>query len=331
VARRLLPAPTGVEREDRRYREQSLAAIFAAAATIALASLLVPHWAKVDDLTIAVAAFQGYPLAFILWRAGGRFPSWALHVVMAAGTVLIGVGVYFAGAGVGSATVAFDYVWVALYTAHFFPARTAALHVGFAVTSYAVILGLIHERSAVSEWLFVASIVVGTGVIVGRLSAQVRALGLRDSLTGLGNRRAWEEALPRQLAQAARSQKPLCVAILDVDGFKGLNDRDGHLAGDLVLSEAARAWAREVRATDHLARYGGDEFALLLPDCTIDRAMEIVGRLEFVCGRVTFSTGLACWDGIEQAQSLLRRADEALYLAKSQGGAHFVLAADRVA
>jgi diguanylate cyclase (GGDEF)-like protein len=294
-------------------------------------SLTVPHWAKVGDLTIAIAAFQGYPLAFVLWRARGRFPLWALHAVMAAGTVLIGVGVFLAGAGVGSATVAFDYVWVALYTAHFFPARTAAAHVGFAIASYAVILGLIHEQSAVSEWLFVASIVVGTGVIVGRLSAQVRALALRDSLTGLGNRRAWEEALPRQLAQAARSRKPLCVAILDVDGFKGLNDRDGHQAGDRVLSEAARAWATEVRATDLLARYGGDEFALLLPDCTIDRAMEIVGRLEFVCGDVTFSTGLGRWDGVEDAESLLRRADEALYLAKSQGGARSVLAATKVA
>jgi len=332
MARALLPAPPGVEQVDRRkYMERSLAAIFAAAATIALASLTVPHWAKVDDLTIAVAAFQGYPLAVILWRANGRFPIWAFHAVMAAGTVLIGIGVYFAGAGVGSATVAFEYVWVALYTAHFFPARTAAVHIGFAISSYAVILGLIHERSAVSEWLFVASIVVGTGIIVGRLSAQVRALALRDSLTGLGNRRAWEETLPRQLALASRSQRPLCVALIDVDGFKGLNDRDGHLAGDRVLAEASRAWANEVRATDLLARYGGDEFALLLPDCTIDRAMEIVGRLELVCGGVTFSTGLARWDGIEDAKCLVRRADDALYLAKSQGGARSVLAAAKVA
>src|SRR5581483_4445442 len=116
-----------------------------------------------------------------------------------------------------------------------------------------------------------------------------------------------------------------------VDGFKELNDRDGHLAGDRVLSEAAAAWSGEVRASDVLARYGGDEFALLLPDCTIDRAMEIVERLELVCHGVSFSTGVARWDGIEDADALLHRADEALYSAKSQGGGRSVLATSEVA
>ena len=321
----------GGERARRQYMERSLGAIFAAASTITLASLLAPHWARVDDLTIAVAAGMGYPAALLLWFAGGRLPNWALHMVMVAGTTLIGVGVYMAGAGVGSATVAFLYVFVALYTAHFFRLAIAAAHIGYAIVSYAVFLDLVRERTAVSEWLFVASIVVATGIAVGRLSAEIRALALRDSLTGLRNRRAWEEALPRQMALASRSQKPLCVAVIDVDGFKSLNDRDGHLAGDRVLSEAAAAWAREVRASDMLARYGGDEFALLLPDCTIDRAMEIVGRLEQVCRGVTFSTGVARWDGIEDVESLVSRADDALYLAKSQGGARSVLADSKVA
>jgi diguanylate cyclase (GGDEF)-like protein len=291
----------------------------------------VPHWARVSDLTIAIAACFAYPAAALLWFSDGRLPNWAMQVLMVAGTTLVGVGVLMAGAGVGSATVAFLYVFVALYTAHFFRPPVAAAHIGYAVVSYGVVLGLIHERTAASEWLFVASVVVATGIAVGFLSAEIRALALRDPLTGLGNRRAWEEALPRQLALASRSQKPLCVALIDVDEFKNLNDRDGHLAGDRVLSEAAAAWAREVRASDLLARYGGDEFALLLPDCTIDRAMEIVGRLELVCRGVSFSTGVARWDGIEDAESLIDRADAALYLAKSQGGGRSVLAAAKVA
>jgi diguanylate cyclase (GGDEF)-like protein len=311
--------------------ERSLAAILAAAATTTLASLVVPHWARVSDVTIAIAACMAYPAAALLWFSGGRLPDWAMQVVMVAGTSLVGVGVWMAGAGVGSATVAFLYIFVAIYTAHFFRPAVAAAHIGYAIVSFGVVLALVHERTAASEWLFVASVVVATGVAVGRLSAEVRALALRDSLTGLGNRRVWEEALPRQLALAARSAKPLCVALIDVDGFKDLNDRDGHLAGDRVLSEAAAAWAREVRASDVLARYGGDEFALLLPDCTIDRAMEIVGRLGLVCESVRFSTGVARWDGIEDAESLVHRADEALYLAKSQGGGRSVLAAGKVA
>jgi diguanylate cyclase (GGDEF)-like protein len=315
----------------RRYMERSLAAILAAASTITLASLTVPHWARVGDLTIALAALVGYPAAAVLWVSRGRIRAWAFHTVIVVGTSLVGLGVYMAGSGVGSATVAFLYVFVALYAAHFFSPRVAAAHIGYAIVSYAVVLGLVHERTAASEWLFVASVIVSTGIVVGHLSAEVRSLALRDSLTGLGNRRAWEEALPRQLALAARSQKPLCVALIDVDEFKNLNDRDGHLAGDRVLAEAAAAWAREVRASDLLARYGGDEFALLLPDCTIDRAMEIVGRLELVCRGVSFSTGVARWDGIEDAESLIDRADAALYLAKSQGGGRSVLAAGKVA
>lgn len=313
------------------HMERSLAAIFGTAATIILASLTVPHWARYSDLTIAMCASAGYPAAAALWWGRGRFPVGALHAVMVFGTTMIGVGVYMAGSGVGSATVAFLYVFVALYAAHFFSPRVAGAHIGYAVASYAVFLGLVHERTAVSEWLFVASIVVAAGIAVGHLSAEVRNLALRDSLTGLRNRRAWEEMVPRQLAVAARNGKPLCVAVIDVDGFKDLNDRDGHLAGDRVLAETATAWAEEIRASDLLARYGGDEFALLLPDCTIDRALEIVARLEEVCAGVSFSTGVACWDGIEDLDSLIHRADEALYLAKRQGGGRSVLAAGKVA
>jgi diguanylate cyclase (GGDEF)-like protein len=307
--------------------ERTLAAMFVAAATIALASLTVPHWAKVSDLTIAVAASQGYVLAVVMWLARGRFPLWAYHVVMAAGTMLISVGVYFAGAGVGSATVAIDYVWVALYVAHYFRARTAVTHIALVAVSYGVVLALVHERSAVAEWLFVVSIIAGTGVIVGRLSAQVRALALRDELTGLGNRRAWEEALPRELARAGRDLTPLCVALIDLDDFKALNDAEGHQAGDRCLAEAAGVWSAEVRSSDLLARYGGDEFALLLPDCTTERAIEILDRLQLVCPRLHFSTGLASWNGVEDPESLLRRADQALYRAKADGGARSVLAA----
>jgi diguanylate cyclase (GGDEF)-like protein len=304
--------------------ERSLAAIFAAAAGITWASLVVPHWARVSDLTIAVAAGMGFLAAAVLWSSRGRVPIWVLHVLMVIGTTLIGVGVYMAGAGVGSATVAFLYVFVALYTGHFFKPGVAAAHIAYAILSYAVFLGLVHERTAASEWLFVASIVVATGIAVGRLSAEVRALALRDSLTGLGNRRAWEEALPRQMALAARNQRPLCVALIDVDGFKGLNDRDGHLAGDRVLAETATAWAREVRASDLLARYGGDEFALIFPDCEPVQAAQVLARLGAAAPAHAFSVGLAPLQGDRSPDELVGDADAALYGAKRTGRARVV-------
>ena len=122
-----------------------------------------------------------------------------------------------------------------------------------------------------------------------------------------------------QAPMAAACPPSLAIAVANAGGMGG--------CGALTLTpEQIRQWADEVRASDLLARYGGDEFALLLPDCTIERAMEIIERLEVVCQSVSFSTGVANWGGVEDAEALLRRADDALYLAKSQGGGRSILA-----
>ena len=112
-----------------------------------------------------------------------------------------------------------------------------------------------------------------------RLLVQLQETARTDDLTGLPNRRAWDEELPRELARAARDARPVCVAMLDLDRFKRFNDHRGHQAGDRLLKQAASAWSSLLRASDMLARYGGEEFSLLLPGCTIDDAQRLVGRL----------------------------------------------------
>lgn len=102
------------------------------------------------------------------------------------------------------------------------------------------------------------------------LSEQVRVLARlarSDPLTGLANRRGWDEQLARELARARRSGEALSVALLDLDDFKALNDAHGHQAGDRLLLEAAAAWYGQLRDVDILCRWGGDEFAVLLPAC----------------------------------------------------------------
>jgi diguanylate cyclase (GGDEF)-like protein len=135
----------------------------------------------------------------------------------------------------------------------------------------------------------------------------------------VANRRAWDEELPRELARAARSGRPLCLALLDLDHFKAYNDRHGHLAGDRLLKAAAAAWGGKLRKTDLLARYGGEEFSLLLPDCQLDKGLEIAERLRTAQPEGTCSIGVAAWDGRESADQLLTRADRALYAAKAGG------------
>jgi diguanylate cyclase (GGDEF)-like protein len=133
-------------------------------------------------------------------------------------------------------------------------------------------------------------------VEISRLVSRLEGLARTDPLTGVPNRRVWEEELPRELERARRMGSGLCVAMIDLDDFKSYNDRFGHQAGDLVLKEAASAWRAEVRSTDLLARYGGEEFVLLLPACALEDAVRIVERLRSVTPLVTCSVGLACWD-----------------------------------
>jgi diguanylate cyclase (GGDEF)-like protein len=154
---------------------------------------------------------------------------------------------------------------------------------------------------------------------VGALYREVGRLARTDSLTGVANRRAWDEELPRELARSARSGQPVSVALLDLDHFKAYNDEHGHQAGDRLLKAAAAAWESRLRKTDLLARYGGEEFAVLLPDCALDNAMEIAERLRTAQPEGTCSIGVADWDGREDLSRLVARADRALYAAKAGG------------
>jgi diguanylate cyclase (GGDEF)-like protein/PAS domain S-box-containing protein len=150
--------------------------------------------------------------------------------------------------------------------------------------------------------------------------AQAQESARIDALTATPNRRAWDEELDRELARARRSQKPLCVALLDLDHFKAFNDAHGHRAGDRLLRRAASGWQLAVRASDFLARYGGEEFAVLLPDCGLDEAMGVIERMrQVVPEEQTVSAGVAEWNRYESAEALIDRADFALYKAKRAG------------
>jgi len=153
-----------------------------------------------------------------------------------------------------------------------------------------------------------------------QLLGQVEEMARRDALTGLPNRRALNEQLPREMARARRAESDLCVAIVDIDHFKAYNDGNGHLAGDEMLRACAIAWDTALRAEDLLVRFGGEEFLAVLPDCSPAEAEEIVERLRSATpGEQTCSAGLALWDRVESVEELLARADSALYMAKAGG------------
>jgi diguanylate cyclase (GGDEF)-like protein len=142
-------------------------------------------------------------------------------------------------------------------------------------------------------------------------------LARTDELTGLANRRVWEEALPRALEGARRDGMPMAVVLLDLNSFKQLNDEQGHHIGDQALKACAAAWRPELRAADLLVRLGGDEFGALLPGCNEQNAGLLAGRLRDATPHSPgASVGFAVSDGHEVPAALMTRADGALYADK---------------
>jgi len=165
-----------------------------------------------------------------------------------------------------------------------------------------------------------------------RALTALREQATRDTLTGVWNRRMIFDALEREVARAEREHTPLSVVMADLDKFKSINDRFGHQMGDAVLQQASRRLSAGVRTYDHIGRYGGEEFLIVLPNCNGDQARDLGERLRQSVASapmsaegkdldVTCSFGIACTETSNGAgvAALVHAADEALYLAKQAG------------
>jgi diguanylate cyclase (GGDEF)-like protein len=247
---------------------------------------------------------------------------------------MIGIAVY--GAGTAGGVYSLMFFWTALFAGLFFSRRLMFLHIGWVVVVYSVDSTQVSDLTGLSPVTRVLGAVIAVGVvgwvtnwITGdrdraeadrrRLVSELETLARTDPLTGLPNRRAWDETVIRELARARRDRTELCIAVLDIDQLKLVNDRSGHAAGDELLRATAARWLSALRASDYLARIGGDEFAVLLPDCPADEARLVVSRLRKAEIGPSYSAGIAAWDGDEAAANLLHRADMALYTAKADG------------
>ena len=174
----------------------------------------------------------------------------------------------------------------------------------------------------------------GPAIENARRFREARQLADLDALTSLHNRRYFHETLAREVARAHRYQRNLALIIFDLDDFKAINDRIGHLAGDAVLSEAAERVREVVRSADIACRVGGDEFAVILPESTLSDADQLYGRLQKAvsarplgeAGALKISAGVAELRADDDAILFFQRADNALYGAKEQGKGQVVAA-----
>ncbi|HEV7913704.1 MAG TPA: GGDEF domain-containing protein, partial [Albitalea sp.] len=168
-------------------------------------------------------------------------------------------------------------------------------------------------------------------LVVSRFVAELREASRYDPLTGLLNRRAFDEALDAEVQRSRRRSEPFSVLMLDADHFKDINDRDGHAAGDRALQHLGTLLAAHMRDIDRVCRYGGEEFVVLLPGTTRADAQATAERLREKVEalpprwqeralRLTVSIGVSQWQGADDdVAALLARADAALYRAKEAG------------
>jgi diguanylate cyclase (GGDEF)-like protein/PAS domain S-box-containing protein len=164
-----------------------------------------------------------------------------------------------------------------------------------------------------------------------RFMAELERLSETDALTDILNRRGFMKLAEREFERSRRNEQPLTLVMIDIDHFKGVNDRYGHAAGDMVLAMVAEGCRKHIRSIDVLARFGGEEFVILLTDASLDAARTIVSRVhQGIAGNrtttikgdvsVTASFGIATVDaGVVDLETAIRLADEALYEAKNSG------------
>ena len=317
-----------------RLMAQALSGLFAAGATLALLTLVLPHGSRASEVGLLGIVASAYLTAGWLFTRAGAIGRRALPPTLASGTVHITAVAYFSGQA--PSPLVFFYLWIFLYSAYFFSRRETAVQIVVTGIAFAGLLALRPPETGVAAWW-----VVGMGAL---LVAAVLILSMRrrvellieqlfdaartDALTKLTNRRGFREALDLDLERARRGGDPMTVLVGDLDHFKDVNDRAGHHGGDEALRRVAAILQCCKRQIDTIARVGGEEFALLLPDTDAAGAFVVAERLreevrDGFAGEITpltISFGIATYPiHGETAAALLRTADEALYAAKESG------------
>ncbi|WP_094602645.1 hypothetical protein SPSIL_013920 [Sporomusa silvacetica DSM 10669] len=176
-------------------------------------------------------------------------------------------------------------------------------------------------------WVGTTMIVAITGFVIGGLIEKLSINSRTDYLTGLWNRRYFYLKLDEQGERAFSGKKQLCIAMIDVDGFKTVNDMYGHTIGDVLLSGIAAILKKDTRSKDVVIRWGGDEFVIIFTETSLKNALEVMERIRYkVEGafspyHLTISSGIIPLEQDQDLKDLLTKADQALYKAKEQKNA----------
>ena len=321
---------------ENRAIAHSAAGIYAGAMVMGLVETAIPGGPEFSVIPGVVALVLA-PLVALL---GPRLSRAALFMLGPSGAALIA----FALASThGSSDGAVMYMWPVLWTASFYGRRATMGVVACIAVAHGVALSTMPPGVGnVDRWVDVVVSVAVVGAVVRGLAARNERLvaGLKaearvDALTGLLNRRGFEERFAVEVARATRAGARLAVVTFDLDHFKRVNDERGHEAGDRALAALAAVIRDRARAGDLAARWGGEEFVVVLPGAEADAARAFAERVRAALAAtalgVTVSAGVGAGEPPLDPRALLSAADAALYAAKRAGRDRTVVAADALA
>jgi diguanylate cyclase (GGDEF)-like protein len=266
---------------------------------------------------VAAIGLAGISAGVVMWVVGPRMPLLAFEAFASVASLTASWTVAHAATHGGMMITAFAYPWVAIYSAHFFPRRAVMFQGGLISVGFGVGLAVGGLEHVFVYWVTVVATIWSICLVMGHLSETLRRQAGTDPLTGLLNRAGFLVAANREHAIAQRTGNPLTVAVLDLDGFKQINDLQGHAVGDRLLADLGRSWGERLRAGDILARHGGDEFVLLFPATTPEGAVAVLERLRDDRLAVTWSVGIGTWLPGEGLDECIVRADTHLYSVKN--------------
>ena len=279
-----------------------------------LASVFPPNEAAPVETLRALGAIA-LAGSVTVWQIGDRMPAWGLHLAVALGTIAISFAVSQTATALGMVVTSAAYLWVCIFTGLFFSLPAARAHMALIAVTFGAALVIGDKGVPINAWAFITVSLFVAGETLGRQSTRLRREAHTDALTGALNRNGLAIAAERAFSLADRTGIPVTAALIDLDDFKTVNDRDGHAAGDRVLVKLAREWEAELEPSDILARLGGDEFLVILVGSGEGDAVALLERLRFR-SPAPWSAGVAGRKAGEDLKSCLAHADDALYEAK---------------
>jgi diguanylate cyclase (GGDEF)-like protein len=322
---------------QQRLMVRSAAAIYGGATFLGVVENVVPAQGG-SSLLPGLTAMLMAPLLLVF---GHRLSKRAMFLLGPLGVVLIGIALATTeGPGDGAVL----YMWPAFWMAYFFGRRGAvAIICWVAVVHAAVLISLPNSPSSISRWLDVVVATLVVAIVVRAIAARNELLVDRlaveanqDPLTGLLNRRGFDQRFVIERARAERDGSSLAIVMLDIDHFKRVNDDHGHDTGDEVLCWLAQLLTEQARGIDLIGRAGGEEFFILLPRADQEAAFTFAERVRATVEasdpgvadglRVTVSIGVSASMPPVDTQHLLEAADQAMYRAK-RGGRNRTMAA----